>query len=393
MGLVSLPVAVAQSPRRGTSSRPATTKPAATPAPAAPAAQPTPVPAANINATTVAVINDQIISAADIEAQVNEIILRDPDPYLHDYYTDPNKAMREARQRAVDARVASMLVAAEAKKRGKTADEILASEINSRIPQPTDQEVKAAYDANRDQLGGASLETVRADLVNFIRNQRSQELYTALVGRLKMTNVVNKSADVNTPNLAPGTVLVAINGEPLRVDAINERMKAYAYKLEMRIYAVRQQVLNRRINDLLVVAEANKKKVGPEEIVRTEITDKLKPPTEAEVSKFYQDNKERIRGDLDSARTGIINYLQEEQQTKLETALAEKLRASSKVQVLLKEPEAPVMSVNLAGGASRGDVNAAVTIVEFTDFQCSACGGMYPISRMCSSPMEIASIS
>jgi hypothetical protein len=108
--------------------------------------------------------------------------------------------------------------------------------------------------------------------------------------------VVTKSADVNAPNLAPGTVLVAVNGEPLRVDPINERMKAYAYKLEMRVYAARKQVLDRRINDLLVVAEANKRKVGPEEIVRTEITDKLKPPTEAEVAKFYEDNKARIKG-------------------------------------------------------------------------------------------------
>jgi protein-disulfide isomerase len=38
-----------------------------------------------------------------------------------------------------------------------------------------------------------------------------------------------------------------------------------------------------------------------------------------------------------------------------------------------------VMNVSLGNGASRGDPSAAVTIVEFTDFQCSACGGMYPI--------------
>lgn len=381
ISLVALATVVAQSPRRGTTSRPSTAKPAATPTPtpAAPVPQPTTTPVANISATTLAVFGDQTISAPDIETQVNEIILKDPDPYLHDYYTDPNKAIREARQRAVDARVASMLIAAEAKKRGKTSGEILASEVNSRIPQPTDQEIKAAYDANRDQLGGADLESIRTELVNFIRNQRSQDLYAALVSRLRMTNVVTKGADVNAPNLAAGTVVVAVNGEPLRVDVINERMKAYAYKLEMRVYAARRQVLDRRINDLLVVAEANKRKVGPEEIVRTEVTEKLKMPTEAEVAKFYEDNKARIRGDLAGARTAIITYLQEEQQAKLEVALAEKLRATSKVQVLLKEPDAPVMSVNLAAGASRGDVNAAVTIVEFTDFQCSACGGMYPI--------------
>ena len=37
------------------------------------------------------------------------------------------------------------------------------------------------------------------------------------------------------------------------------------------------------------------------------------------------------------------------------------------------------MTVAIANGAFRGDPNAAVTVVEFTDFQCSACGGMYPV--------------
>lgn len=375
--LIGLGLAVAQSPRGG-KSRPATARPAATPAPTG-AAQPTPAPAPSVTATTIAVIGDQTISASDIELQVSEIILKDPDPYLRDYYTDPAKAIREARQRAVDSRVNSMLIAAEAKKRAKTADEIIATEITAKVPAPTEPEIKQTYDANRDQLGGASLESVRAELINYLKSQRSQDLYGALVSRLKMTNVVTKSADVNAPNLAAGTVLVAVNGEPLRVDAINQRMKAYIYKMEMRVYQTRQTVLDRRINDMLVIAEANKRKVGPEEVVRTEITDKLKTPTDAEVAKFYEDNKERIRGDLAGARTAIVTFLQEEQQAKLEDALADRLRAGGKVQVLLKEPDAPVMSVALANGASRGDENAAVRIIEFTDFQCSACGGMYPI--------------
>src|SRR5438874_7389045 len=47
--------------------------------------------------------------------------------------------------------------------------------------------------------------------------------------------------------------------------------------------------------------------------------------------------------------------------------------------MLLKEPEPRVMNVTAANGASRGDANAAITIIEFTDFQCSACGAMYPV--------------
>ena len=358
--------------RRTTPQPPA--KPSASPTP-----QPTPSQPADPSSPAIAIVNDATISASDIQDEVGAVVMRDSDPYLRDYFTDPAKAVREARQRAVDARVASLLVAAEAKKRGKDSNELIQAEIDARIPAPTEEEIKAAYNANRDQIGSVDLESVRTELISFLREQKRQDLYAALVTRLKMTNVVSKGADVNAPNLATGTVLASINGEPLRVDVINERIKAYVYKLEMRLFQIRQQVLDRRINDLLIIAEANKKKIGPEEIVRTEITDKLKTPTDAEISKFYEDNKARIRGDLASTKAGIVTYLQQEQQEKLETALADRLRAGAKVQILLKEPDAPAINVALGIGASRGDVNSAVTVVEFTDFQCSACGGMYPI--------------
>jgi protein-disulfide isomerase len=375
-----LGLATAQTPRRRPGSKPPATKPApALNSKATPTPQPTPVQPAELSATTLAVVNDLAISSSDIEADVNAAILRDPDPYLRSYYADPDKETKESRQRAFDARVNSLLIAAEAKKRGTSADQIIEAEISSRVTPPTDAEIQAAYDANRDQLGSATLASVRARLINYIRGERSQELYAALIRRLKMTNVVNRNADVNTANLAPGTVLAAVNGEPLRVDSINERTKAYIYKLEMRVYAVRKDILDRRINDLLIVAEANKRKVGPEEVVRAEITDKLTQPTEAEIGKLYEENKANLKTDLAGSRAAIINYLQQQQQEKIERGLAEKLRAGARVQVLLKEPDPPYLNVGIAGGAMRGDANAAVTVIEFTDFQCSACGAMYPI--------------
>jgi protein-disulfide isomerase len=328
---------------------------------------------------TLATVNDTSIMLADVGDQINAVILNDPDLYLRAFYLDPEKEIKEARQRALDARINSLLLDSESKKRGKSSDELIEKEINAKITPPTEQEIQAAYAANRDQLGSASLESVRPDLINYLRNQLRQELYEAYLNRLRMTNAVAKRADVNAPNLAPGTVLAAVNGDPIRVDMINERMKAYAYKLQMRIYAVEKSAVDRRINNLLLIAEANKRKIGAEEIKRAEITDKLKPPTEADIANFYNENKARVTGDLASARVDIANYLQQQQEEKLETALAEKLRAGAKVQMLLNEPVAPVLNVSAGNGPARGDPNAAVTIIEFTDFQCAACGAMYPV--------------
>jgi len=342
-------------------------------------AQPPPAQPAEFAPLTLAVVNDASVTAADIQDQVNVTIRNSGDPFLNIFYEDREKAIREARQRALEARINSLLAAAEAKKRGLTTDDFLDREVNGRIVPPSEAEIVAAYNANRAQLGNADLETMRPQLINYLRAQKSEQLYTALVNRLKMTNTVIRHTDVNAPNPAPGTVLAAVNGEPIRVEAINERMKAYVFKMENQIYAARKGALDRRINDLLLIDEANKRHIGSDEIVRAEITDKLKPATDAEVAKFYEENKSRLNGDLAANRAAIAEYLQQQQQEKLETDLATKLRATAKLQLLLKEPQPPVMNVSAANGPSRGDVNSPVTIIEFTDFQCSACGGLYPV--------------
>jgi protein-disulfide isomerase len=342
-----------------------------------PPSQPPP-PAPSDNSATLATVNDLTVTAADIESAVSSTILNDPDLFFQAFYQNREKAIREARQRAVDARVNSMLINAEATKRGITSEEFLDREVKSRVPTPTDAEVRAVYDANRAQLG-PEIEAVRANIVSYLRGLRTEELHADLVNRLKMTNTVMKNADVNSPNLAPGTVIVSVNGQPMRIETVNERMKAYIFKMETRIYAAQKQALDRRINDVLIVAEANKRKIGSEEIVRTEITDKLKPPTDAEISKFFEENKSRLNGDLAKLRSEIANYLQGQQQDKLEKDLADRLRTGARVQIFLKEPVTPLFNVSAGKGVSRGDVNAPVKVIEFTDFQCSACGGMYPV--------------
>src|SRR5450631_1695429 len=117
-------IAVAQTPRRRPGAAPP--KPTPTPTPAPVTSQPQqpadPVPA------TLATVNDTSITQADVGDQINTAILNDPDPYLRAFYLDPEKETKEARQRALDARINSLLLAAEAKKRSKLPNEIMEKE-------------------------------------------------------------------------------------------------------------------------------------------------------------------------------------------------------------------------------------------------------------------------
>src|SRR5215471_14194085 len=212
--------------RKAAASRPASSQPAAPkPNEAAATAAPTASPATTSDSPRIAIVNDTTFTAADIEQAVTELISNDPDPYLRDFYQDRAKAIREARQRAVDARVSSMLIASEAAKRKMTIDAFLDAEVNSKIANPTDDEVRAVFDQNRAQVGD-NFDAARPTIINYLRNDRAEKERGELVNRLKMTNTVQKGADVNAPNLAPGTVLASVNGQPLRIETINERMKA-----------------------------------------------------------------------------------------------------------------------------------------------------------------------
>ncbi len=317
--------------------------------------------------SVVAVVNNQSITFAEV------------DPKARDFLDNVNKAMADVRRRALDEQINQRLLDAEAKKRGVSSDQLYDAEIAKRTTDPTDAEIKALYDQNRDQLN-AELDTVRPQLVGYLRREREGQLAVDFFTRLRANYPVTMSAaGVNAPNLAPATVLATIAGNSITAGTINERIKPALYDLRLKAYESERQAVDAKINDILLTAEAKKRNTTPEEMYRVEVTSKVQPPADAEVTNFYAVNKANIKGDFASVRADIATYLQQEKARQLENALIAKLRAGGNVRVLLTEPEAPVQNINTENAASRGDTNAPVTVVEFTDFQCPACSATYPV--------------
>ena len=100
-------IALAQMPRRRAATRSAPSRPTSTAAPSPQStAAPTSGPSVNESAAAaLAVVNGTTITSADIEPAVTAAIMNDPDLYLRDFYQDRQKAIREARQRALDEKV------------------------------------------------------------------------------------------------------------------------------------------------------------------------------------------------------------------------------------------------------------------------------------------------
>jgi protein-disulfide isomerase len=143
-------------------------------------------------------------------------------------------------------------------------------------------------------------------------------------------------------------------------------------KVRQQEYEVLSSVLEQLINDELASMEAEARGISVDELVQTEVADKVKPVTDAEVDDFYQKNIARMQGrSREEADGAIRNYLDQQQRYVVSNALMTSLRAKANVRMLLDPPRAKVAIP--AGEPARGPEDAAVTVVEFSDFQCPYC--------------------
>lgn len=358
---------VAQTPRKRPTRRSVPPKPAVQPSPTPePVSQPVPPQQPRIP-SPLAIVNGQTITTSDI------------DPASMEEVQSLEDQIALAPRQILEIQINTELLKIEARKRKLTPQQLVEQEVIKRITNPTEAEIQAFIEVNKNQLGETDAAKLRTDGVAMIRASREEKLTEEFVRRLRAANPVVMGIDINTPNLNQSAVVATVAGNAITAGIVAERLKPVVYKLQLNIYEIQKAALDRTINDLLLIAEANKTNTTPEEIVRKEVTQKVKAPTDADVTKFYADNKARINGDFNSVRHQITEYLLEDERRRLEALLGERLRKSSDVRVLLSEPKPLVQLISVDNDPSRGPSNAPVTIVEFTDFQCPACAAMHPV--------------
>jgi protein-disulfide isomerase len=98
----------------------------------------------------------------------------------------------------------------------------------------------------------------------------------------------------------------------------------------------------------LVEAEAQKSGIASGDLLAREITDKMRD--------FSNEESEKLRYDFRQSLFRKYN-----------------------VQILVKEPEPFAQNISTDGDPFQGKANAPVTVVMFSDFQCSVCAATHPI--------------
>jgi predicted DsbA family dithiol-disulfide isomerase len=141
-------------------------------------------------------------------------------------------------------------------------------------------------------------------------------------------------------------------------------------KLARQLYELRHDALEDLVLQRLVEAAAKKQGLTVDAYLRREVDDRAKPPTEQEVRAFF-DRELQSSGayHYDEIRDQLAAHILSERRKQATMALVKRLRTEAHVEILLVPPRIAVTG----NGPSRGPSKAAVTIVEFSDFQCPYC--------------------
>ncbi|HEX8187894.1 MAG TPA: thioredoxin domain-containing protein [Pyrinomonadaceae bacterium] len=389
--------AFAAQARRGAAPATPARKPATTPAQTAapkpaqtPAARPaTPPPAQPQAAAPAEDCGCEAGPLPEVLGAVNgvKITRADLSPQVQQRVAQLQQEVVQARKRELDLQINSLLLEAEAKKRNTTTAKLIEAEVINKTAVPTAAEAEAYFNKNKagieQQAGRAvAFAEVRDNVIAYLREERQQERAGQYAQTLRAGAQVKKNVEFATPPATPADrarVLATVNGRNITSADIEDALLPLVAGVQEQVYLLRKGDVDMKINDILLGGEAQKRGVTAQAVLTAEVTSKTPVVAEAQAQEFYNKNKERINGDFAQVKYQIIEYLQGQEQTRLESAFVERLRNAASVQTFITPPPQPVFQVATDDQPSKGKVDAAVTVVEFTDYQCPSCAAAQPV--------------
>jgi protein-disulfide isomerase/Skp family chaperone for outer membrane proteins len=180
--------------------------------------------------------------------------------------------------------------------------------------------------------------------------------------------------------------LAIVNGETIteeqvqkaaapQLDKLEQRRQQFMVTLERDKKNAVSDALDEIVNEKLLAAEAKKRNIPVDDLLQQEVENKVTAPSEETVRKFYDDNKSMINGSFIETALQIRNYLMQQSHERTFAAFLTKLRKDYGFKSMI-EPDR--VKVETAGHPTKGPAEAPVTIVEFSDFECPYCSGLFP---------------
>lgn len=161
------------------------------------------------------------------------------------------------------------------------------------------------------------------------------------------------------------------NGKEYAGKELPAAVRTQLYELEIKINEQRQQIVDQHILDAYLREQAKEKGKTPEEFAAQLLT--VAEPDEKALRKFYDENWERIQKPYDEVKGELVGLVWNQMQQDKVKEVLKQVATDKGYKVNLPQPESPTFDINVSSFPMKGNATAAVTVVEFADFQCPHC--------------------
>jgi len=183
------------------------------------------------------------------------------------------------------------------------------------------------------------------------------------------------SAQAARPAESGSKPYALVGGVPITEAEVDRAAEGQLRELRLREFTLRSQALEGLIAEKLLDREAAARGVTRPALVKAEVEDKVQA-SEAEIRAIYETNKDKIGAMSEAdALKQIESRLRSQRERERQAVFVRELRQKAAVKVLLEPLR---VAVDVAGRPIRGNKDAPVTIVEFSDFQCPYCSRARP---------------
>jgi protein-disulfide isomerase len=171
---------------------------------------------------------------------------------------------------------------------------------------------------------------------------------------------------------AEAQVVAVVNGQPITAAEVEERTAPSLLPLRQQEFDVRSKAAVAIAFERLQAAEAKRRGVSVEELMRIEVTDKIAPPAPERVEQMLRALRPTLSSDPAEARKQVVEALMTPAIEERQAAFQRELLAAAKYELRLAPPRVKIPVA--AADPQQGRAEAPVTIVEFSDFECPYCG-------------------
>jgi len=173
---------------------------------------------------------------------------------------------------------------------------------------------------------------------------------------------------------ASNNVIVEVDGTKLTQADLEQKYASNLFQARNKYYEEERKVLDQFVDQYLLERQARKENLTVDDLLKKHVNDVVAGDPSDDALRVYYEGLD-TQEPFDTAKDKIKEYIRQRRMAKAKAAFMAKIKSEAKIQVDLVPPRA---QASLQGVPVRGPKDAAVTLVEFADFECPYCQQIEP---------------